>query len=367
MTADSPVVETTRAEGATRINQNAVEGLPNNGRNFLSYMQLTPGVTIVQGPDGDMISVGGQKGIANNISVDGADFNNPFFGEQRGGQRPAFTFNQDAIKEMVVVSDGAAPEFGRSGGAFVQVVTKSGTNDLMGSANFFWKADELSSDYSNGEKYPFDQEQFGATLGGPLKQNRLFYFLAYDQQRFRQTKQTDPARIEQRVVDFFAALGSPSENGPIDRTNDARVFLGKVDAQLNPANLLTLRYNYTWSKQENGTFDVDSWGRSANGLEQGWSNAVSGSLEQHAVADHAQRVALPGGTRGSAPSVRGPGRHRAVARVPGHGLRLRQHVSVRAALLPAGRVPTTRASSSRTTCPGWSGATPSRQVPSSIA
>jgi hypothetical protein len=278
VTADSPVVETTRAEGATRINQAAVEGLPNNGRNFLSYMQLTPGVTIVQGPDGDMISVGGQKGIANNISVDGADFNNPFFGEQRGGQRPAFTFNQDAIKEMVVVSDGAAPEFGRSGGAFVQVVTKSGTNSVAGSANFFWKADELSSDYSDGNKYPFDQEQFGATLGGPLKKNQVFYFLAYDQQRFRQTKQTDPARIEPQVVDFFAALGSPAENGPIARTNDARVFLGKTDWQVNPANLLTVRYNYTWSEQENGTFDVDSWGRSANGLERDWSNAVSGSL-----------------------------------------------------------------------------------------
>ncbi len=278
VTADSPVVETTRAEGATRINQQAVQGLPNNGRNFLSFMQLTPGVTIVQGPDGDMISVGGQKGIANNISVDGADFNNPFFGEQRGGQRPAFTFNQDAIKEMVVVSDGAAAEFGRSGGAFVQVVTKSGTNYLAGSANFFFKVDELSSENSNGDKFPFDQEQFGATLGGPLKQDKLFYFLAYDQQRFRQTKQLDPGRIEPRVVDFFAALGSPDENGPIDRTNDARVFLGKLDAQLNPANLLTVRYNYTWAEQENGTFDVDSWGRSANGLEGGYSNAVSGSL-----------------------------------------------------------------------------------------
>jgi hypothetical protein len=278
VTADSPIIETTRAEGATRIGQSAVGGLPNNGRNFLSYMQLTPGVTIVQGPDGDMISVGGQKGIANNISVDGADFNNPFFGEQRGGQRPAFTFNQDAIREMVVVADGAAPEFGRSGGAFVQVVTKSGTNTVAGSANFFVKVDELSSDYSNGEKYPFDQEQFGATLGGPLRQNRLFYFLAYDQQRFRQTKQTDPARIEPRVVDFFAALGSPAENGEIKRTNDARVFLGKVDWQVNPANLLTVRYNYTWSQHENGTFDVDSWGRSANGLERDWSNAVSGSL-----------------------------------------------------------------------------------------
>ena len=232
VTADSPVVETTRSEQSTRISEQAVEGLPNNGRNFLAFMQLTPGVTIVQGPDGDMISVNGQKGIANNVSVDGADFNNPFFGEQRGGQRPAFTFNQDAVKEMVVISDGAAPEFGRSGGAFVQVVTKSGTNSLTGSANFFFKADELSTENSAGRQFPFDQEQFGATLGGPLQKDRVFYFLAYDQQRFRQTKQLDPHRIEQRVVDLFAALGSPGENGPIERSNNARVVLGKVDYQV---------------------------------------------------------------------------------------------------------------------------------------
>lgn len=279
VTADVPVVETTRSEQATRISEQAVEGLPNNGRNFLSFMQLTPGVTIVQGPDGDMISVNGQKGIANNVSVDGADFNNPFFGEQRGGQRPAFTFNQDAIKEMVVVSDGAAPEFGRSGGAFVQVVTKSGTNNLGGSGHFFFKADELSTENSQGDKFPYDQEQFGATLGGPLQKDRVFFFLAYDQQRFRQTKQLDPARIEQRVLDLFAAYGSPGENAPITRSNDARVVLGKVDYQVNNSNLFTIRYNYTWSEQENGTFDVDSWGVSANGVERGFSNAVSGSLQ----------------------------------------------------------------------------------------
>jgi len=279
VTADAPVVETTRSEQATRIGQAAVEGLPNNGRNFLSFMQLTPGVTIVQGPDGDMISVNGQKGIANNVSVDGADFNNPFFGEQRGGQRPAFTFNQDAIREMVVVSDGAAPEFGRSGGAFVQVVTKSGTNNVAGSGHFFFKADELSTENSQGDKFPYDQEQFGATLGGPLRVDRLFYFLAYDQQRFRQTKQLDPSRIEQRVVDLFTAFGSPGENGPIERSNDARVLLGKIDYQVNPSNLLTVRYNYTWSEQKNGTFDVNSWGVSANGRERDFSNAVSGSLQ----------------------------------------------------------------------------------------
>ena len=132
VTADSPVIETTRAEGADRINQAAIKGLPNNGRNFLDFTKLTPGVSIVQGPDGDELTVNGQKGIQNNVSVDGADFNNPFFGEQRGGQRPAFTFNLDAVQEVVVVAEGANAEFGRSNGGFINVVTKSGTNNGSG-------------------------------------------------------------------------------------------------------------------------------------------------------------------------------------------------------------------------------------------
>lgn len=98
VTAEAPVVETTRAEGATRIDAKSVQSLPNNGRNFLDFTKLTPGVTIVQGPDGDELSINGQKGIHNNVSVDGADFNNPFFGEQRGGQRPAFTYDLCPVK-----------------------------------------------------------------------------------------------------------------------------------------------------------------------------------------------------------------------------------------------------------------------------
>src|SRR3989304_4243249 len=123
VTAANPVIETTRAEGSTRISQREVASLPNNGRNFLDFAKLTPSVAVVQGPDGDEMTISGQKGIANNVSVDGADFNNPFFGEQRGGQRPAFTFNLDAVQEMVVVSSGANPEFGRSAGGVVDVVT----------------------------------------------------------------------------------------------------------------------------------------------------------------------------------------------------------------------------------------------------
>jgi outer membrane receptor for ferrienterochelin and colicin len=282
VTADAPVVETTRAENSTRIDSASIKGLPNNGRNFLDFTLLTPGVSIVQGPDGAELTVNGQKGIQNNVSVDGADFNNPFFGEQRGGQRPAFTFNLDAVKEVVVVAEGANAEFGRSNGGFVNVVTKSGTNDVHGTAHYFFKNQGLSSapkraDGTSADKFDFSQHQAGFTLGGPLQKDKAFYFLALDYQKGKSTKQTDPTRIEQRVVDFFSNLGSPSENGSIDRTNDARVFLAKVDWQASAKHLLTLRYNYTWSDQKNGTFDVDSWGRSANAEEKDYSHAVTGS------------------------------------------------------------------------------------------
>src|SRR5256885_4130027 len=181
VTAAAPLIETARTEGATRIDEKAVEGLPNNGRNFLDYTKLTPGVTIVQGPDGDELSINGQKGISNNVSVDGADFNNPFFGEQRGGQRPAFTFNLDAVKEMVVVADGANAEFGRSQSGFVNVITKSGTNDLHGTAHFVSKPDSLASRAKNpnGTLAPdFDstQNQLGFTVGGPFVRDKVFYF-----------------------------------------------------------------------------------------------------------------------------------------------------------------------------------------------
>jgi hypothetical protein len=140
-----PTVDTRRAEAATALDAGAVSALPNNGRNFLNLTTLTPNVAVTQGPDGDVLSVGGQRGIHNNVSVDGADFNNPFFGEQRGGQRPAFTFNLDAVREMVVVSQGANAEFGRSGGGFVNVVTKSGSNTVHGTLHYYGKDGGISA------------------------------------------------------------------------------------------------------------------------------------------------------------------------------------------------------------------------------
>src|SRR5213078_4873383 len=142
--ATQPVVDANKVEASTRLPEAAVSRLPNNGRNYLNLTLLTPHVAIVQGPDGDELSIGGQKGIHNNVMVDGADFNNPFFGEQRGGQRPPFTFNLDAVQEIVVTSAGANAEFGRSSGGFVNVVTKSGTNELHGSLHYYGKDGALS-------------------------------------------------------------------------------------------------------------------------------------------------------------------------------------------------------------------------------
>ena len=278
VTGAVPLVETTRTEGSTRIGEEAVESLPNNGRNFLDYTKLTPGVTIVQGPDGDELSINGQKGIANNISVDGADFNNPFFGEQRGGQRPPFTFNLDAVKEVVVVADGAPAEFGRSAGGFVNVVTKSGTNDMHGTAHTFYKDDSLASDPHDPDggraaKGDSDQTQVGFTLGGPLQADKLFYFLAGDLQRGDETKQTDPGRMDPTLIAFLNSHGIENDNGPITRSNDAEVALVKLDWTVSESNLFTFRYSYTNSEQVSGTFDVDSWGASANGIEQDYSHA----------------------------------------------------------------------------------------------
>ena len=279
--AARPVVDVTKPEASTALAADVVSGLPNNGRNFINLTLLTPNVATVQGPDGDELTVAGQRGIHNNVSVDGADFNNPFFGEQRGGQRPPFTFNLDAVQELVVVAGGANAEFGRSSSGFVNVITKSGTNEVKGSLHYFGKYDWLSADLAHGAQTlapDFRQHQFGFTLGGPLKRDKAFFFVAYDQQVYddikQKTRPSSPALDSlTRWMDTAFAGALRGDFGSIARTNDARAGLVKIDWRLSPRHNLTLKYNYTWSQQDNGTFDVDAWGRSANGIEKDHSNA----------------------------------------------------------------------------------------------
>ncbi|MEO5857378.1 MAG: carboxypeptidase regulatory-like domain-containing protein [Pyrinomonadaceae bacterium] len=280
VTSDSEAVDTARTELSTQINQKSVENLPINRRDFSRFALLTPGVSIVQGPDGDEISINGQKGIQNNVSIDGADANNPFFGEQRGGQRPAFTISLESVKEFQVVPVGASAEFGRSSGGFINAVTKSGTNQFSGSAFLFFRNEALSSQNPDAVDAglpveDFRNYQFGGNVGGPIKKDRAFFFVAYERNDGQSSK---PNSIDPRLVDIMADFGSPDEERIIDRTNVADVFLAKVDVNINNSNLLTLRHNFSRAEQVNGTFDVPTWGFSANGRETSKSNSFIGQL-----------------------------------------------------------------------------------------
>src|SRR5947199_314919 len=130
---------------------------------------LTTGVSITQGPDGDEINFAGQRGIFNNVSLDGGDYNNGFFGEQAGGQRAAIDITLEADKEFQVVATGASAEFGRTAGGVINVITKSGTNDIHGSLFHFQRLEGLTAKTSDGKKLnDFHREQFGGTIGGPI-------------------------------------------------------------------------------------------------------------------------------------------------------------------------------------------------------
>src|SRR5262249_10608442 len=139
----------------------------------------TPGVAITQGPDGDEINFNGQRGIFNNVSLDGGDYNNGFFGEQEGGQRAAIDITLDAGKEFQVVASCANRELGRTPAGVVRAMTKSGTNDMPGSAFEYFRTEGLSAATSDGKPLQdFQRNQFGGSFGGPLKKDKLFFFAA---------------------------------------------------------------------------------------------------------------------------------------------------------------------------------------------
>ena len=133
VTTVTPAIEITRTAAASTLDQTTIESTPILGRKFEDLLTLTPGVSVVQGPDGDEITFSGQRGVFNNISLDGGDYNNGFFGEQVGGQRAAIDITLEAVKEFQVIATGASAEFGRTAGGIVNVITKSGTNQVKGS------------------------------------------------------------------------------------------------------------------------------------------------------------------------------------------------------------------------------------------
>jgi hypothetical protein len=169
-------VDTAATQTTTTIEETTVSNLPVLGRKFEDLLTLTPNVSVVQGPDGDEITFAGQRGVFNNVSLDGGDYMNGFFGEQAGGQRAAIDIPLDAIKEFQVVATGATAEFGRTAGGVVNVVTKSGTNEFHGSAFHFQRLEKLTANTSDGKPLTdFHREQFGGNLGGPIRRDKAFF------------------------------------------------------------------------------------------------------------------------------------------------------------------------------------------------
>ena len=256
VTSDAPIVETTRTQVSSTVNDRAVANLPTNGRNFIDFVLLTPGVTR-DVRTGD-ISFGGQRGTLNSVQIDGADNNNTFFGQslgRTGSGRAPYQFSQDAVQEFQVNSNGYSAEFGHAAGAVINVVTKSGTNDYHGSAFEFYRDKSLNANtfFNNATNRPrpaLHVNQFGGNLGGPILKNKLFFFFDYDGQR-----RNDPVdvilqgpRVPPGDPNFAAQQAALAEIAPralgYPRTFDQDVFLFKTDYQINDNNRLSGRYNF---------------------------------------------------------------------------------------------------------------------------
>ncbi len=182
--ATTDIVETSRTAVATTIDQQRIENLPINERNYLSFALTTSTVgrdnTRPIGPAPTTgLNFGGQRGRSNLVQVDGADNTDNSVNAARS------TVSQEAVQEFQVVTNSFAPEFGRSAGGVVNVVTKSGTNDFHGNVFGFLRDRRFQArnPFAPIRNPPFNRKQYGFTLGGPFDRDRTFFFFAFEQRR----------------------------------------------------------------------------------------------------------------------------------------------------------------------------------------
>jgi hypothetical protein len=255
------VVETTRAQVSATVDNRAISNLPVNGREFISFALLTPGVTTdVRGG----LSFAGQRAM-NSLLVDGVDQNTSFFQQPVGGEGfsgggdSRYLVSQDAVQEFQVNSNSYSAEFGRASGGVINVVTKSGSNEFHGSGYWFYRDRFLNANSTvnklNGlPRSPYHFNQFGGTFGGPLARNRLFFFFNYEGVRSQRANSvvlnlpagfalsTNPvvAGFQQRALDYLAPRAA-SWTRPVKQD----VSLAKLDWQLASAHLFTA----SWSRR----------------------------------------------------------------------------------------------------------------------
>mgnify|MGYP005842162011 CR=1 FL=1 len=276
VTAAAPLVETTRPDVANAVGELQIATLPLNGRDFLDFINLTPQSNT---DDDGRAHIGGMRGIQNSFNIDGANSQSNFFGEERGGTRPPFTFSQAAIKEFQVIPSSYNVQFGNASGGIINAVTKSGTNEFKGEVWYYFRDQSfVDKDAFGREATDFDQKQFGAASGGPLSKDRLHYFVSYDGQRRSFPVYREFANFPSgREADFERLTGlrlAEETYGNQTTTDDANVLLGKLDWQFSPEVLLTFRHNYSSHKAQNGTDTrFPTTGRSNNGRERNTFNS----------------------------------------------------------------------------------------------
>jgi hypothetical protein len=283
-------VETESAGRAEIIDERSIENLPLNGRRFSDLALLSP--NIVQDPrsltsdsNGDLSS-GGIRGYQTSFLVDGADNNNGFYGQARGRYRAPYQFSNEVVEEFRVNTNNYGAELGRAGAAVINVVTKSGSNNFHGKLFYFLRDSLFGATSPFLDFKPSEQQhQFGATLGGPIKRNKIFFQLGYDQHIFHVPtvvrfddgsatlvpQPTDYESSDQALVNLAAgALDTMAGNFTSGLVGTAG--FAKIDAALSPRELLTLRVNTSTYAGENSVYfdpasPITHYAMSENGEE----------------------------------------------------------------------------------------------------
>jgi hypothetical protein len=244
VTGAPPVVDTSSTQLGAVVNERASTQLPLNERDVYQLLQLQPGVQSQLGNDTfygsdkpGVVTVNGGRGRANNYSVNGGDGNDLF------ANLPAIQPSPDSIEEFRVISNSFDAEYGRNSGAVVNVVTKSGTNNIHGSFYEFFRNDVLNAHpftFFAAPKPDFKQNQFGGTIGGPIKKNKTFFFGSYEGRRITQGIVSQPISVptgaELNNGDFSA---NGIANGVVDPNGNSGFAGSLSDATV--ANILENR------------------------------------------------------------------------------------------------------------------------------
>jgi hypothetical protein len=246
---EMPVIEPTRTEVSGVVEESQIAALPISGRLFTDFALLSPGVatgrTSLQStftdPATTRISFGGQRDLNNMVTVDGADNINTATGSQRA------TPSQEAVSEFRVVNNSFGAQYGRALGGIVNIVTKSGTNNLHGSLYDFSQNNvfDANSPLAAQGYTTLQQNQFGGTVGGPLKKDRLFYFANYEGQRRNQSP-TYPAVLVDNLAAIDAvksSFGLSQDNLNVLQTANLDNGFVKFDYSLSDKNRLSGRYS----------------------------------------------------------------------------------------------------------------------------